>query len=132
MTSTNPPLTARDLNDRLEIGLRPWSAAAARHLQYPVPSTDLVRNIAHQGVHSAAVTDAVLAASPRHTESNTSGGTTTAGTLRGAAEALGAAENAWTRLTTGMPPSHDYVTASHSGGLHGGAGVASADGATWL
>jgi len=114
VTSTNPPLTARNLNDRLEIGLRAWSAAAARHLQYPVPSTDLVRNIANQGVHIAAVTHAVLAASPRHTESKTYGGTTTAGTLRGAAEALRAAEQAWTGLTTGMPPSHDYVTASRS------------------
>ncbi len=114
MTSTNPPLTARNLNDRLEIGLRAWSAAAARHLQYPVPSTDLVRNIANQGVHIAAVTHTVLAASPRHTESKTYGGTTTAGTLRGTAEALRAAEQAWTGLTTGMPPSHDYVTASRS------------------
>jgi len=114
MTSTNPPLTAKDLNDRLEIGLRAWSAAAARHLQHPVPCTDLIRNIANQGVHIAAVTHTVLAASPRHTESNTSGGTTTAGTLRDAAEALRAAEQAWTGLTTGMPPSHDYVTASRS------------------
>ena len=114
MTSTNPPRTAGNLNDRLEIGLRAWSAAAARHLQYPVPSTDLVRNIANQGVHIAAVTHTVLAPSPRHTESNTSGGTTTAGKLRGAAEALRTAEQAWTGLTTGMPPCHDYVTASRS------------------
>jgi len=114
MTSTNPPLTARNLNDRLEIGLRAWSAAAARHLQYPVPSTDLVRNIANQGVHIAAVTHTVLAAGPRHTESNTYGGATTAGTLRDVAVALRAAEQAWTGLATGMPPSHDYVTASRS------------------
>ena len=114
MTSTNPPLTARNLNDRLEIGLRAWSAAAAQHLQHPVPSTDLIRNIANQGAHILAVTHTVLAASPRHTASNTYGGTTTAGTLRDTAEALRAAEQAWTGLTTGMPPPHDYVTASRS------------------
>jgi len=114
MTSTNPPLTAKDLNDRLEIGLRAWSAAAAQHLQHPVPSTDLIRNIANQGTHILAVTHTVLAGSPRHTASNTCGGTTTARTLRDAAEALRAAEQAWTGLTTAMPPSHDYVTASRS------------------
>jgi len=138
VTSTNPPLTARNLNDRLEIGLRAWSAAAARHLQYPVPSTDLVRNIANQGVHIAAVTHAVLAARPRHTESKTYGGTTTARDAPrrgrgppGRRASLDRTDHRHASLPRLRHRFTQRIRCPHRG-LQGGAGVSSADGGTRL
>lgn len=61
MTPTNPPLTAKNLNDKLEVGLRTWDATARSHLKLSIPSTDVIRNIANQGVHILAVTETVLA-----------------------------------------------------------------------
>jgi len=113
MTSTNPPLTAKNLNDRLEIGLRAWSAAAARHLQHPVPCTELIRNIANQGTHILAVTDAVIAAR-QFGGGGVPFGSPSGRALREVATSLREAETAWAPFTTAMPPSHDYVTASRA------------------
>ncbi len=113
MTSTNPPLTARNLNDRLEIGLRAWSATAAQHLQHPVPSTDLIRNIANQGTNILAVTDAVIAAR-QFGGGGVPYGSPSGRALREVATSLREVETAWAPFTTAMPPSHDYVTASRA------------------
>jgi len=114
MTSTNPPLTAENLNDKLEVGLRAWAATAERHLKYPIPSTDVIRNIANQGVHILAVTDAVLAPRGEHAHIENQHNASGAESLRDAATALQGAERAWAGLTTGMPPTHEYVTASRT------------------
>ena len=113
MTSSSPPPQPRTPNDRLESSLRQWNAAATAHLKHPVPSTDLIRNIANQGIHILAVTDALItgcAAGGVGEPFTTPGGQS----LREVATSLGAAEMAWAPFTTAMPPSHEYVTASRA------------------
>jgi len=113
MASSCPPPIPRTPNDRLEASLRQWGAAARTHLQFPVPSTDVIRNIANQGVHLVAVTDAVIdgrAAGGGVTPFNTRWGHD----LREVATSLRGAETAWAPFTTAMPPSHEYVTASRA------------------
>lgn len=112
-TSSSPTACPVTVNDRLETALRQWHVAATAHLSYPVPSTDVLRNIANQGIHILAAAEALIA-----------GGTgddrwapTTAGagaSLREAATSLRDAETAWAPFTTAMPPSHEYVTASRA------------------
>lgn len=113
MTSTSPPSMPTNANDRLECALRSWAAAARQHLKHPIPSTDVLRNIANSGIHILAVTDAVIG----HSSPQGSGGpasSSLAHTLREAAMGLREAEVAWAPFTTGMPPSHEYVTASRA------------------
>jgi len=114
MTSTNPPLIPRSLNDKLEVGLRTWDATARSHLKLSIPSTDVIRNIANQGVHILAVTDAVLAPHGEHAHIENQRNASGAESLRDAATALQGAERAWAGLSTGMPPTHEYVTASRT------------------
>lgn len=109
-TSPAPPVSA---NDRLEAALRQWNAASLAHLKYPVPSTDVLRNIANEGVHILATTEALItggAVGDLSTPFTASGGHS----LREVASSLRAADLAWAPFTTAMPPSHDYVTASRA------------------
>lgn len=112
MASSSPPPVLRTPNERLEASLRQWSAAARTHLQFPVPSTDVIRNIANQGVHLMAVTDALIRG--REAGGGIRFNTRRGHDLREVATSLGAAETAWAPFTTAMPPSHDYVTASRA------------------
>jgi len=113
ITSTRPPSMPTTPNDRLETALRDWAAAARQHLKHPIPSTDVLRNIANSGIHILAVTDAVIAVSPIRDGSGLPSSSLTH-TLREAAMSLREAEDAWAPFTTGMPPSHQYVTASRA------------------
>lgn len=113
MTSSSPPPQPRTPNDHLESSLRQWNAAARAHLNYPVPSTDVIRNIANQGIQILAVTDALIS---EHEAGDVGKPFTTRAsqTLREVAASLRAAGTAWKPFTTAMPPSHDYVTASRA------------------
>jgi len=113
MTSTSQPSMPTTPNEYLECALRDWAATARQHLKHPIPSTDVLRNIANSGIHILAVTDAVIAGiTPRDVaEPLTS---PLSHTLREVAVSLRETERAWSPFTTGMPPSHEYVTASRA------------------
>jgi hypothetical protein len=100
------------LNEQLECSLRVWASAARADLNYIVPSSDVVRNLMNQGVHLYAVSARLLAAAECVGEL-TSGSTAGAcGSLHAAMEEMEKSDQLWGSVTTGMRPSHEYVTAA--------------------
>lgn len=98
VTAKPQPFT---LSDRLETDLNTWKRCAREEIAQAVPSVDVLRQIANQGAHLASVRagfappdDAIV-----HR-------------LHNAAAALTRADQTWSRSTTLVRPSHQFVTAS--------------------
>lgn len=102
LASTSPAAHPMTLNDRLEAAVHHWGASARNEISRPIPSVDVLRQIANQGAHLCD-TRALL-------EPDAEG--TTAKSLRENAAALAAGGRAWDKLTTLTRPSHEFVTAS--------------------
>jgi hypothetical protein len=90
------------LNDRLEAALDNWQCSAREELNRAIPSIEVVRQIANQGVHVCGIR-AKLQADAHGDE---------ASRLHAAAQALAQGDRAWARLTTLTRPSHEFVIAS--------------------
>ena len=90
------------VNDRLEAALDAWQRSARCELVRPVPSLDVLRQIANQGAHLCDTRANFQA--DAHTRE--------ASRLRAAARALAHGEHAPGRLTTLTRPNHEFVTAS--------------------
>ena len=102
LASTMPVAHSVTLNDRLEAALHHWGRSARIEINRPIPSVDVLRQIANQGAHLCDVR-ALL-------EPNVEG--PGAKSLREDAAALAAAGRAWDRLTTLTRPSHEFVATS--------------------
>ena len=102
LASTRPVAHPVTLNDRLEATLHHWGASARHEINRPIPSVDVLRQIANQGTHLCDVR-ALLERDPQGQ---------TARNLRENAATLAAAGRAWHTLTTLTRPSHEFVTAS--------------------
>lgn len=90
------------LNDRLEAAVHHWGASARLEVRRPIPSVDVLGQIANQGAHLCHA-QAIL-------EPDAEGAT--AKSLRENAAALAAGGRGWDKLTTLTRPSHEFVTAS--------------------
>ncbi len=104
LASTMPVARPVTLNDRLEVAVHHWGLSARGEINRPIPSVDVLRQIANQGAHLCDVR-ALLEPDPEGA---------TAKSLRENAAALAAGGRAWDKLTTLTRPTHEFVSASRA------------------
>lgn len=112
--AVSPPRSQQTLNDRLELALSEWTQAGRDDLKFQVPSTDVIRNIASTGVHILAATDALLAKQLDFAPSPMQTVDRVRTNVEQTARSLNDSAAAWRPLTTGMSPSHRYISSSQS------------------
>lgn len=106
-----PPQTPVGPNEELEAALRTWVDSARRELRHGIPSTDVLANIADQGLHLYATTDALLV----HLASDdlpTGAVPNVRAQLRAGAIEMRRLEKLWAKVTTAAKPTHEYVAAA--------------------
>lgn len=111
ITSISPAPAPTSLNDQLEAAVHHWANMAQRELQRMVPSAEVLRGFANQGVHLCAVTHRFVTG-PSALPLDSAQRTDLDNALRDGAQALRRADRSWISLTTAARPSHEFVTTS--------------------
>ena len=113
LAATPSPWLNSGPGDQLPHALHTWADAARTDLALTVPSVDVIRNVTSQGTHLLAALDTLLASEPGSVDAAIDVASLREA-LRDTAVALTRAGAIWGSVTTGMPPSPEYVDAARS------------------
>lgn len=102
LASIAPHPAATTPQGRLEAAIYTWQSSGRQELTRSVPSVDVLRQIANQGIHMCQVRQLLDPHPPPDLVD----------ALHAAAADLAKGQQAWDQLTTLMRPGHEFVTAS--------------------